>query len=197
MKKYIESISELNNIALSSTLDEVERFSESDMFWTKHKSGNTTQKTIRKGDIFQFEFGKSYVPEMAYEHRGLVIGIAQNLLYVLPIYSYKPTSAKEMPAHIIDNPNERGSLYLLKKREFPFLQHDSVIKLNDLRTVSKARIKYSHHASIAPETETFQFIEKVVFRNYFPTISYAYDQLKKDYERVLKENQELKRQIKE
>lgn len=44
--------------------------------------------------------------------------------------------------HPIDNPNSRSDLYLLKNSECPFIQHDSVLKLNDLRTLSVNRILY-------------------------------------------------------
>ena len=195
MKKYIESISKLNNITLSASTDEIDIYSESDIFWTKHKNGLTSIKNIRKGDIYQFEFGKNYVPEMSYEHRGLVIGMSQKLLYVLPIYSYKTASHKNPPLHIIDNPSGNGDFYLLKKSEFPFLRHDSVVKLNDIRTVSDARIKYSHNASISPSSDTYKFIEDGVFRRYFPSISFDYDKLKIDHENVVKQSEADNEQI--
>lgn len=124
---------------------------------------------------------------MAYEHRGLIIGISQRLLYVLPIYSYKAEAHKNPPLHIKDNPTGKSNFYLLKKDEFSFLKHDSVIKLNDLRTVSNARIKYAHNASISPSTETNKFIENQAFRHYFPLISYDYDTLKTNYESLLEQ----------
>ena len=41
MKKYIESLSELNTVTLSASENEIERYSESDIFWTKHRNGVT------------------------------------------------------------------------------------------------------------------------------------------------------------
>ena len=43
---------------------------------------------VRKGEIYQFDFGKNYIPEISYEHRGMVIGVRKKLLHVLPIFSY-------------------------------------------------------------------------------------------------------------
>lgn len=195
MKKYIESISKLNDVTLSTPVNEVDRYSESDIFWAKHKNGLASTKNIRKGDIYQFEFGKNYVPEMSYEHRGLVIGISKKLLYVLPIYSYKPASVKIPPLHITDNPNGNGDFYLLKRSEYSFLGHDSVVKLNDIRTVSVARIKYSHNVSIPSSSDTYKFIESCAFRRYFPSVSYEYDKLKTDYENVVRKSKSDSEQI--
>lgn len=195
MKKYIESISKLNDVTLSASTDEVDRYSEADIFWAKHKTGFATTRNIRKGDIYQFEFGKNYVPEMSYEHRGLVIGISQKLLYVLPIYSYKPASVKIPPLHITDNPNGNGDFYLLKQSEYSFLRHDSIVKLNDIRTVSIARIKYSHNVSIPPSSDTYKFIERCVFRRYFPSVSFEYDKLKTDYETAVQQSKSDNEQI--
>lgn len=197
MRKYIESISKLNDITLAASTNEIDRYSESDIFWARHKSGLASVRNIRKGNIYQFEFGKNYVPEMSYEHRGLVIGSSQKLLYVLPIYSYKPESIKVPPLHIIDNPNGNSNFYLLKQSEFPFLKHDSIIKLNDIRTVSDARVKYSHNVSIPPDSDTYKFIENCVFRRYFPAISFDYNQLKTDYKNAIQRNNAESKRIQE
>lgn len=195
MRKYIESISCMNAVALSASEDEIHRCAEADIFWSQHKDGNTGKRSIHKGEIYQFEFGKNYTPEMAYEHRGMVIGIAQKLLYVLPIYTYKSAAHAVPPLHMEENPDGKSSFYLLKKDEFSFLKHDSVIKLNDLRTVSAARIKYSHNVSISPDSATYHYIENRVFRSYFPSISYAYDQLKKEHEQALQEIEKLQQAL--
>lgn len=195
MKKYIEAISRLNDITLSASNDEINRYSESDIFWTKHKGGASPRNNIHKGEIYQFEFGKNYVPEMSYEHRGLVIGVSQKLLYVLPIYSFKASAHKIPPLHIIDNPNGKSEFYLLKKSEFSFLRHDSVIKLNDIRTVSDARIKYSHNVVISPTSDVYNFIENNVFRRYFPSISFDYDKLKAECDKVTEQCKKANEQI--
>ncbi len=197
MKKYIESISKLNSTALSASEDEIDRYAEADIFWTQHKDGSASFRNITKGDIFQFEFGKNYVPEMSYEHRGLIIGMSRKLLYVLPIYSYKAASHKTPPLHITDNPAGKSEFYLLKQSEFPFLKHDSVVKLNDIRTVSDARIKYAHHASIPPDSAVYQFIETNVFRRYFPSVSFAYTKLQEEHQNLLRQYEETAAQLEE
>lgn len=92
MKEYLKAQSKINEAILLNTYssDELDRFSKSDYRWADNRSRPFRRKMVRKGEIYQFEFGKNYVPEMSYEHRGLVIGVKQKLLYVLPIFSYDP-----------------------------------------------------------------------------------------------------------
>lgn len=116
---------------------------------------------------------------MSYEHRGLVIGISGKLLYVLPICSYNSLKNEHTSAyHPVDNPNTKSNYYLLKQSEHPFLTHNSVLKLNDIRTVSIARIKYKqNNGYLDPHSNTYKEIEKIVFSKYFYKYSYDYNQL--------------------
>ena len=92
MKNYLKSQNKINEAIISNSFtgDELIRFSKSDYRWADNKSKPYRHRTVKKGEIYQFEFGKNYQPEMSYEHRGLVIGVKQKLLYVLPIFSYDP-----------------------------------------------------------------------------------------------------------
>ena len=85
MNKYIKSISALNDLTLSiKNQGEIDRYAESDIFWAASRKRSTQNRRILKGEIYQFEFGKNYIPEMSYEHRGLVIGSSgKQLLYVV------------------------------------------------------------------------------------------------------------------
>lgn len=187
-QKYLDSINNMNKIAKSVNEDELNRISESDIFWAKNKNDTFINRTIKKGNIYQFEFGKNFIPEMSYEHRGLVIGKSNKLLYVLPIYTYDNLKHKNC-YHPIDNPHSKSDFFLLKKQEFRFLKKDSVLKLNDIRTVSIKRIKYSYNYRININSNTFKNIEKMVFIKYFPNIAF-------EYNKIIEENQELKEQIK-
>ena len=192
MKKYIESITKLNQLTLESKPDEIDRYAESDIYWSQNKSGEFVNRKIKKGHIFQFEFGKNYIPEMSYEHRGLVIGTSGRLLYVLPIFTYQSSKlADKPPCHIIDNPHSNSDYYLLKKSEFDFLHHDSVIKLNDIRTVSTLRIKYSHSARISPTSDVYQYIESCVIAKYFGSFAHTYQKTLDENQQLKEENQRL------
>lgn len=188
MKKYIQSISALNELTLSLVpSDEVERYAEADIFWARNKTKALLNRKIIKGNIYQFEFGKNFIPEMSYEHRGLVIGGAGKLLYVLPICSYNEKKDDHKDAyHPTDNPKSRSNYFLLKATEFPFLKHNSVLKLNDIRTVSFARIKYKQeNGFIDPSSDVYKAIERLVIVKYFPT--YA-----RECEHMMSENERLK-----
>ena len=173
------------------------------------EQNNSDTGKLKKGEIYQFEFGKNYKPEMSYEHRGLVIGVKQKLLYVLPIFSYDPAKHPDVFPPPTYNPSSKSDMFLLKTSEFSFINHDSVLKLNDIRTVSINRILYQQNGMIAPISNTYKQIEQLVLQKYFPSFYYDYNQFQqkavllekqqKENDAALKEltskNEELKEQI--
>ena len=54
---------------------------------------------------------------MSYEHRGLVIGVKDKLIYVLPIFSYKEKIHTDA-FHPKTNPESISHFYLLKRCVF-------------------------------------------------------------------------------
>ena len=131
---------------------------------------------------------------MSQEHRGLVIGVSGKLLYVLPICSYNPSKKEHTDAyHPVDNPKTKSNYFLLKQSECPFLTHNSVLKLNDIRTVSIARIKYKQdNGYLNPQSDTYKEIEKIVFSKYFYKYSYDYNQLVEENKKLNEEIKKLK-----
>lgn len=99
---------------------------------------------------------------MSYEHRGLVIGVKQKLLYVLPIFSYDPLKHLDV-YHPVDYPESHSDLFLLKSSEFSFISHDSLLKPNDIRTVSINRLLYQQSGRISPDSDTYKaFLKQCV-----------------------------------
>ena len=147
LNEYLKAQNKTNEIIIANnfTSNELDRFSASDFRWADNRTKQFQHRQVKKGEIYQFEFGKNYKPEMSYEHRGLVIGVKQKLLYVLPIFSYDPAKHPDVYHHI-DNPASKSDMFLLKASEFSFINHDSVLKLNDIRTVSINRILYQQKA---------------------------------------------------
>ena len=196
MQKYIQSITALNNVTLNNqNSDEIDRYAESDLFWAAAKGKKLLNRTIKKGSVYQFEFGKNYVPEMSYEHRGLVIGMSGKLLYVLPIYSYNASNPDHQTAfHPTDAPqNVKSNLFLLKASEFTFLRRDSVLKLNDIRTVSFARIKYKQqNGYIDPAKDVYQAIERMTLEKYFYHFVYQFDKCMLDNAQLQQQISQLK-----
>lgn len=128
---------------------------------------------------------------MSYEHRGLVIGVKQKLLYVLPIFSYDPLKHPDV-YHPIDYPDSKSDMFLLKNSEFSFITHNSVLKLNDIRTVSINRILYQQSGRILPSSDTYKQIEKLVLQKYFPSFYHDYEQLKAELETLQNQASESK-----
>lgn len=171
MREYIRNITKTNDLILNGTLgnDEINRFSKADYRWADNKRKSFQTRKIKKGEIYQFEFGKNFVPEMSYEHRGLVIGVNKKLLYVLPIFSYDPQKHPDV-YHPVDNNISKSDLYLLKKTDYSFIQHDSVMKLNDIRTLSINRILYHQKdGRIDINSSEYKAIEELVLNKYFPS----------------------------
>ena len=183
MKEYLKAQSKTNEIIVGNMIgsDELDRFSKSDFRWADNRKKPFRQRAVKKGEIYQFEFGKNYIPEMSYEHRGLVIGVKQKLLYVIPIFSYDPVKHPDV-YHPIDFPTSKSDMFLLKSSEFSFISHDSVLKLNDIRTVSINRILYQQSGRIDPSTNTYKEIETLVLRKYFPSFLRDYEQNNKTIE---------------
>lgn len=195
-KKVLTAVNLFSELSLNETNPkEIDRFAESEIYWTRNKNKKLHKRAnIKKGDVCQFEFGKNFPPEMSYEHRGLVIGNSENiLLYVLPIFSYNEDIPLHQEAyHPIDNPdNPKSNYYLLKPEEFSFIKHKSLLKLNDIRTVSVSRIKYKQtKGKIDINSDTYKNIEKLVLEKYFSNFAYQYKQLEE-------ENKQLKIELQE
>lgn len=132
---------------------------------------------------------------MSYEHRGLVIGSKQKLLYVLPIFSYDPLKHPDV-YHPVDYPDSKSNLFLLKSSEFSFISHDSVLKLNDLRTASVNRILYQQNGRIVPTSATYKQIESLTLQKYFPGFYYDYKPNLQTVEALTKQLEEIIRYTK-
>lgn len=180
MKEYLKAQSKTNEIIVGNSInpDELDRLSKSDFRWADNRKKSFQHRPVKKGEIYQFEFGKNYIPEMSYEHRGLIIGVKQKLLYVLPIFSYDPSKHTEV-YHPVDFPTSKSDMFLLKSSEFSFISHDSILKLNDIRTVSINRILYQQSGRIDPSSDTYKEIESLVLRKYFPSFIHDFENSKK------------------
>ena len=180
MKEYLKAQSKTNEIIVGNAIsaDELDRFSKSDFRWADNRNKSFQHRSVKKGEIYQFEFGKNYIPEMSYEHRGLVIGVKQKFLYVLPIFSYDPHKHTDV-YHPVDFPTSKSDMFLLKSNDFSFISHDSLLKFNDIRTVSINRILYQQSGRIDPSSDTYREIESLVLRKFFPSFFHDYENNKK------------------
>ena len=108
------------------------------------------------------------------------------------------------------NNSDTGKLKKGEIYQFEFgKNYDSVLKLNDIRTVSINRILYQQNGMIATISNKNKQIEPLVLKKYFPSFYYDYNQFQpkavllekqqKGNDAALKEltskNEELKEQI--
>lgn len=194
MKHYLGAQNEVNKLIINNTIKagELDRLSEAESRWAKSRHSSMRKRQIKKGDVYQVEFGKNFIPEMSYEHRGLVIGVKGKLLYVLPIFSYQPSKHADV-FHPVDNPDSKSDLYLLKCGEYNFIHHDSVLKLNDLRTISVQRILYQQkNGYMDINSDEYKTIENLVLHKYFPEYAYELNLLREENIRLQTELEELK-----
>lgn len=112
------------------------------------------------------------------------------LLYVLPIYSYDPNKHTNV-YHPMDYPDSKSDIYLLKNTEFSWINHDSILKLNDIRTVSVNRILYQHKGTIDIASDTYKGIEALVLKKYFAEFYFEFESDKKMIESLKEDNAKL------
>lgn len=89
--------------------------------------------------------------------------------------------------NFIDFPKSKSDVYLLKNSEFAWIKRDSILKLNDIRTVSINRILYKHTGNIEPTTDTYKEIEALVLKKYFAEFHYEFENDKKTIESLTEE----------
>jgi len=197
-KAYIEAANQLNAVALQNPND-VERIAKSEKHWANNQLNGVFNRSIpvRKGDVYGFDFGKNYKPEMTYQHRGIVFGMNGNLLYVLPITSFKSSNPLHIDAfHPVDNPSSKSDLFLLKKSEgHAFITHDSLVKLNDIRTVSLNRKMPKKYGVLDTTSTTYQQLEDLVIQRYFPTFHYQQQLMLQQAEASQNELDKLRDQV--
>lgn len=155
--------------------------------------------SVQKGQVCQFEFGNNIFPEMSFEHRGLIMGQSKNLLYVLPICTYNRKYKEHKEAfHLVDNntkESKKSICYLIKKNEFSFISRDSVIKLDDLKSISKNRLIYNQ-GKMDINSDIFKSIEAKVIQRFFQDFYFNFVRMQSEIESKDNELNELK-EIKE
>lgn len=132
------------------------------------------------GDICRVELGANIEPEMSYQHMCVVLGKKGHLYYVVPITSKNPLNSFHTNAfHPTDNPSGKKNFILLKQTEYStFLSHDSVVKCEDLKSVSEKRMTSKIDNIFAKPI--YQEIRNAVMLMIFPSEQREHDRLKKE-----------------
>ena len=119
------------------------------------------------GDVCWVEFGNNLMPEMSYRHMALIVRRYDKMYYVIPITSISTSNRLMSNAyHPTENPTGNDSYFLLKAVEHSFLNHNSVLKMAEVKGVSVKRILSKNGTITAP---LFEVIEKKYFSRFFPS----------------------------
>lgn len=161
--------------------DEINKISFSLKNYSIAKRTGFRYKTkIRKGDICRIDLGFNVEPEMSYQHMCIILGKHNHLYQVCPITTLNSTNKFHMNAfHPIHNKSGNKNFYLLKQTEFSsFLAHDSVLKCEDIRSISEKRI-LANITNISSHP-LYKNIMDCIHYIIFPEFNYEIDYLKEE-----------------
>lgn len=125
----IEVGSKINNLEMAMLTDSINH-------WIIGRNEKKKSKKYLSGTIIEVEFGLSYKTETPYRHSAIVIKDLTNKVLVVPSTSKQEFIKRAY--HPIDNPN--GDIHFRKVDENDNFDHECVLTLNDMRTISKNRI---------------------------------------------------------
>lgn len=178
LRKFVSMISKYINYGISLNINDskteknLKRISASEEFWLTSDTINFPfASNFKKGNVLLLEFGKNIKPELSFIHMGIVINAKGKYLYVLPITTYSVNNPGHRHAYhpLKNNNNYCKEFALMEKSEFSFLDHDSVLKLNDLRTISTKRF-IRNIAYIDTHSDFYKNILNLSFSQIYPSL---------------------------
>lgn len=130
------------------------------------KKGNKkyyNDKHFSRGKVLSIDFGTSNMgKEFSYTHSGIVIADYTGIVVVVPITSQKEYGLSKLPDDI-----KSVTIPLLKK-QYPDIEEDSYILINQIKAVSKNRI--TKEITSLSKTEIMKQIEEMLFKTQTPYI---------------------------
>lgn len=128
-KKYLENCTVKE--ARAFLLSEENRIRKKNM-----KSCSCYGLWIKKGDVVFADFGEAYMCEVGYQHLAIVLNISGGKALIVPMSSNMNTVMNAYDE--ITNP--QGNRQLMRIKDCPYLEKESVLFLNDIKYISTARI---------------------------------------------------------
>lgn len=121
-------------------------------------SATEMQISISMGDICYIEYGQAFINEAGYQHFGLVIGMFNHKIFVVPMTSNREMilSARNVATSL---ENQKEHLYYIG--QLPGLNKPSVLFLNDAKFINSSRV-ISVNAQIDTDSVMFKEIRKYV-----------------------------------
>ena len=101
-------------------------------------SSNAFRKEIINGSVYHINYGRTFHPELKSKHLGVLYNIdsCDNMVLCLPM-----TSPKEKHFKTIEAYNTRDYFNLKYPHLYYIKETDSIVLLEQFRTISKARIE--------------------------------------------------------
>lgn len=166
-------------------------------YWVKDNSvtpPRTIEGEIKVGDIFLVDLGIDYKPECSYAHPALILEEIDGMVAIVPSSS----NADKITQAFHPVSNNTGKWYYRKVDNSNGFECECVLLLNNLKVVSKARLlsKKGHlNENISLPNSLFTEIKQRIHENYFPKQYINNLKLSQGYDKLLEENENLKKQI--
>lgn len=158
LKLFSNIIFELQSLKVN----EVALFVNSMNHWITNKKYSANKK-YRPGTVIEYECGLNYQDELSYRHTGLVIEEFDKKVVVIPSSSTQS---------LIDKSNEKedGLWYYVLVGKKEGFNHNCVLLLNDMKTISKKRIIGSFINMTKNESgaKIFDYVKLELMSHYFP-----------------------------
>lgn len=146
----------------SLKLNEIALFVNSMNHWITNKTYLTNTK-YKPGTVIEYECGLNYQGELSYRHTGLVIEEFDKKIVVIPSSSTKSLIDKS-------SKKENGLWYYVLVGKKEGFDHDCVLILNDMKTISKKRViaSFNNITKGKDGLKIFDTIKLEILRHYFP-----------------------------
>lgn len=193
LSSYLYTISNLVEFFQEMKVNELALFINSINDWMKNKTQSSTRK-VKAGDIIEIECGLNYSGEISYRHWCVVIESMDKTILCIPTTSRKEYIEKS-------SEKENGIWYYKLVGVNEGFNHDCVLMLNNIKSVSKKRLKTQHGNILETETgkEIFKDSKIQILQHYFARECLEFeknnDGLKNEINDLKMANKELKNKI--
>lgn len=125
---------------------------------------NNKFKKIDNGSVYHINFGRTFHPELKSKHLGILYNIdtTNNMMLCLPM-----TSPKEKHFKTAEAFNNRDYLNLKYPHLYYIKETDSIVLLEQFRTISKGRIESQYKDPQTNQKVTLSITEQEKLKKHF------------------------------
>lgn len=187
LSSFLAIIHTLIEIGSKMSIVEMARFTNSINHWIKNRPANKKSRNCTEGTIVEVEFGLTYKTETPYRHSALVIKEYKNKIMVIP--STSKQDYWENGFHPLSNPT--GNKEYFRVTTTDGFDHDCVLVMNELKTISKNRIiSTCGNMEVSSEDCLYKQIRKALFYDIFSDEIKEYEDKITEINGIIQENKE-------